>query len=269
MPGIDLYRNSGPDDSVDYKILQTRSTEQNLDSIRKDRGDDELRALFLKTGLVSHAKGSAYIEIGDTKVEVAVYGPREISRRSEFTMKGKISCELKFAPFASSTRRGHQKDSEEIELGLLLKECLECTVRMNLYPKSCIDVFVTILEDGGGVLAAAITAAGLALADAQISMYDNLIGSSVTVHQDRILADPSRQEEVVCSTSGKQQGNLTIGYLNTSEQVVCMYSNGVMSAQCSDSALNLAVKKAEEKLPAVQECQIKSLQERLGRQPQP
>jgi len=31
---------------------------------------------------------------------------------------------------------------------------------MNLYPKSCIDVFVTVLEDDGGVLAAAITATG-------------------------------------------------------------------------------------------------------------
>jgi len=268
MPGIDLYRNSGPDESVDYKIFQTRSTSRNEIPCRKDRGDDEVRALFLKTGLVSHAKGSAYIEVGDTKVEVAVYGPREIIRRSDFTMKGKISCELKFAPFASTTRRGHQKDSEEIELGLLLKECLECTVRMNLYPKSCIDVFVTILEDGGGVLAAAITAAGLALADAQISMYDNLIGSSVTVHKERLLADPSREEEIDCSSGGLQQANLTIGYLNTSEQVVCMYSHGVLSAEYSEAALNLAVKKAEEILPAVQECQIKSLQEKLGKQPQ-
>ena len=33
-------------------------------------------------------------------------------------------------------------------------------VRMSLYPKSCIDVFVTVIEDGGGSLAAAITAAG-------------------------------------------------------------------------------------------------------------
>ena len=51
-------------------------------------------------------------------------------------------------------------DAEELELGLLVKECLETSVRMNLYPKSCIDVFVTVLEDGGGTLAAAITATG-------------------------------------------------------------------------------------------------------------
>ena len=35
---------------------------------------------------------------------------------------------------------------------------------MNLYPKSRIDVFVTVLEDGGGVLAASITATGMVIA---------------------------------------------------------------------------------------------------------
>ena len=29
-----------------------------------------------------------------------------------------------------------QADAEELELSLLLKECLESTVRMNLYPKA-------------------------------------------------------------------------------------------------------------------------------------
>jgi len=185
MPGVDLYRNAGPEDSIDYKIFQQKETKpQSIE--RSDRKDDELRRMFMKTGVISHAKGSSYLEVGDTKVEVAVYGPREIPKRSDFSMKGILSCELKYAPFACATRRGHQRDAEEIELGLLLKECLESTVRMNLYPKSRIDVFVTVLEDGGGVLAASITATGLALVDAQIDMYDNLIGCGVSIHKDRL-----------------------------------------------------------------------------------
>eukprot|EP00088_Acartia_fossae_P041857 TRINITY_DN4381_c1_g1_i1.p1 TRINITY_DN4381_c1_g1~~TRINITY_DN4381_c1_g1_i1.p1 ORF type:complete len:268 (-),score=39.79 TRINITY_DN4381_c1_g1_i1:107-910(-) len=267
MPGVDLYRNTGPEGSVDYKIYQEKE-DKNLEK-RTDRKDHELRKMFLKTGVISHAKGSAFIEVGDTKVEVGVYGPREIPKRSDFSMKGILSCEMKFAPFACSTRRGHQRDSEEIELGLLLKECLESTVRMNLYPKSCIDIFVTVLEDGGGVLAAAITATGMALADAQIDMYDNLVGSCISVNQGRFLADPSLDEEVSCSDAGHEQGNITIGYLNTSEQVVCLFSQGVLSAASMDTALNLAVKKAEEILPAIQECQIKSFQAKLNRMPQP
>ena len=35
---------------------------------RTDRKDSDLRRVFLKTGVISHAKGSSYIEVGDTKV---------------------------------------------------------------------------------------------------------------------------------------------------------------------------------------------------------
>jgi len=264
MPGVDLYRNTGPEDSMDYKIFQKKETNKEPMK-RKDRKDSDLRRVFLKTGVISHAKGSSYIEVGDTKVEVAVYGPREIPKRSDFSMKGILSCEMKYAPFACATRRGHQRDAEEIEMSLLLKECLESTVRMNLYHKSRIDVFVTVLEDGGGVLAASITATGLALVDAQIDMYDNLIGCGISIHKDRLLVDPCLEEEVSCSDAGQGFGNLTVGYLNTSEQVVCLFSQGVLKPEAMDDALNLAVKKCEEMLPAVQECQINSLQKKLSK----
>ena len=35
----------------------------------------------MKTGVISQAKGSAYLEQGSTKVVCGVYGPREIPRR--------------------------------------------------------------------------------------------------------------------------------------------------------------------------------------------
>jgi exosome complex component MTR3 len=48
----------------------------------------------------------------------------------------------------------------------------------HLYPKSQIDVHVIVLEDAGSVLAAALTCAGLALADASIHMFDVIVGAS-------------------------------------------------------------------------------------------
>ena len=36
---------------------------------RSDRKDDGLRRMFMKTGVISHAKGSSYLEVGDTKVK--------------------------------------------------------------------------------------------------------------------------------------------------------------------------------------------------------
>ncbi|XP_076330653.1 exosome complex component MTR3-like [Tachypleus tridentatus] len=81
---------------------------------RKDgRHAEDLRTLFLRLGVNSQARGSAYIEMNRTKVVATVYGPREIQRRREFDMKGQLLCEFKFAPFSSKVRRQYQPDSEE------------------------------------------------------------------------------------------------------------------------------------------------------------
>lgn len=38
----------------------------------------------LRAGIVNKAKGSGYIEVGDTKVIASVFDPREIPRKNEF-----------------------------------------------------------------------------------------------------------------------------------------------------------------------------------------
>ena len=40
-------------------------------------------------------------------------------------------------------------------------------------------MYVTVLEDDGSSLAASLTAAGLALADAAVQMFDTLVGASI------------------------------------------------------------------------------------------
>lgn len=58
----------------------------------------------IKTGLISQANGSAYIESGGkVKIACAVYGPRP--KPPPFTPKGGLNLEVKFAPFASDPRR--------------------------------------------------------------------------------------------------------------------------------------------------------------------
>jgi exosome complex component MTR3 len=257
--GVDTKRFTGPTDSVDYKLYTHTHTDKQ--PTRKSRSNAEQRKVYLQTGVISQAKGSAYLELGNTKVMVGVYGPREIPKRSDFSMKGLLSCEFKFAPFACKTRRGHQADAEEIELSLLLKECLESTVRMNLYPKSCIDVFVTVLEDDGGVLAAAITATGLALSDAQIGLYDNITGANVSIRGNETLVDPTLAE-LATDTGVEGQGNITVGYLNTSEQVVCLVSQGVLTPQQFNQRLDIAIKQCGVLVPAVQQSQLESFQKK-------
>jgi len=82
----------------------------------------------LKTGIVSQAKGSAYIEMGDTKVICSVFDPREISNKTGFCMQGELFCEFKFAPFSHRKRKLHQQDAEEKEYSLILQRALEPAV---------------------------------------------------------------------------------------------------------------------------------------------
>ena len=172
----DSRRLVGPEGSVAYKAYVKDTQHENNRDRREGRGNEEHRKVFLKTNVIGQAKGSAYLEQGGTKVMVGVYGPREVSHRKDFSMKGQLTAELKFAPFACVERRGHQADAEEDELGIILGEALSSTVCLHRYPKSCIEVFVTVLEDDGSVLAAALTASGLALANAGVHMFDLIVG---------------------------------------------------------------------------------------------
>lgn len=52
----------------------------NPEGLRMDgRRPDELRKIRCKLGIFARSDGSAYIEQGNTKVLVAVYGPREVN----------------------------------------------------------------------------------------------------------------------------------------------------------------------------------------------
>ena len=85
----------------------------------------------LKAGLVTKARGSAYMECGQTKIIAAVYGPREIPRRSDFSMKGLLSCTFERTAFAKRTRKGYgPSNQEEQELSAMIGQALEATVCM-------------------------------------------------------------------------------------------------------------------------------------------
>ena len=56
------------------------------------------------------------------------YGPREVLKKEEFSMKGQLSCEFKFATFSCQNRRSHQQDGEEKDFSVQLLEALEPAV---------------------------------------------------------------------------------------------------------------------------------------------
>lgn len=108
------------------------------------------------------------------------YGPRQTPAKSKHT-HGTLHCDFKFSPFSCTQRRGYMKDSTEKEYSQTLRQSLSPAIRLDLLPKSTIDVFVQVLESDGSAacLAAAITCASMALANAGVEMFDVVAGCAV------------------------------------------------------------------------------------------
>ncbi|KAM6300403.1 exosome complex component MTR3 [Aegotheles albertisi] len=138
-----------------------------------------LRPLFARAGLLSQAEGSAYVELsGGTKVLCAAWGPREAAEPAGAA--GQLLCQFRRAPFAGRGARGRPGSAAEREAereaAAALREALEPAVRLARYPRARLAVSALLLQDGGSALAAAISAAALALADAGVEMYDLAVG---------------------------------------------------------------------------------------------
>jgi len=159
------------------------------------RKPNEFRPIYMKIGVISQANGSAYMEMRNTKVLCGIYGPRQTGK-SEFSEKGKIQCDFKFASFArQGENRAFPPDNEEKERSLLMTEALEVAVMTEKFPKAVVDVFLLVLQEDGDALSAAITCASLALADAGIEMFDLVPCFSLGFSRTEIILDPTANEE--------------------------------------------------------------------------
>ncbi|CAB3374553.1 Hypothetical predicted protein [Cloeon dipterum] len=236
MP-VDHRRIQGPECSEDYRKPKTLDAALLKKGSRRADGRKcgEQRKIFLKPGVVSQAKGSAYIELDHTKVICSVFDPREKASRNleQQTVRGEIFCEFKFASFSGVQRRSHQQEADDKEYSLLLKNALEPAVCLHEFPNFQVDVQVLVLQDDGSSLAAAITCAGLALADAAVPMYDLPVGLSKAFSGDTEFFDPTGAEERMClrGVDGESDhGVFTIGFLPTFNQVSQLFHSGHISS---------------------------------------
>ncbi|CCA73082.1 hypothetical protein PIIN_07036 [Serendipita indica DSM 11827] len=198
-PAFDRRRVNGPEESFPPIFIDDERLEPlNSDNKRRDgRASEDLRPIFLTTGLVSQANGSAYIETGNTKIACAVYAPRQL-KNTQYSDIGRLNVEVKFAPFSSVRRRAHLRDVEDRTIGQLVHQSLLPAIQLHLFPKSSIDVFITVIENDGleGCVASASIAASTALADAGIEMDGMVVACCAALYKDRIWMDPVTSERL-------------------------------------------------------------------------
>ncbi|XP_077284403.1 exosome complex exonuclease Mtr3 [Arctopsyche grandis] len=238
----DVKRLSAPDSSTPYRLfspLNTRTPAQLLAETFDTRGRrrdkrrlEQPRTIFGYLNAVRQAKGSAYVEMGKTKVVVTVYEPREMPKQNNFDGHGELHCEIKFAPFSNVKRVQLQPGPEEREMAATVKRALEPVVLRHLFPNFQVDIFAYILENDGGCLATVINAAGLALADAEIPIYDTVTALTVGVQGDKVIVDPNANEEAMCLASivadnaGGNHGLIVKVMMPQMEQVTELWQRG-------------------------------------------
>lgn len=234
-----------------------------FDGQKKTRFDDrtardELRPIYLRGAVLSSAAGSAYYEAGTTKLFCAIHGPRAASGGGATNaLAAELACDVRWAGFARAAGSGvgaaaaaaaeRERDAgfatdEERELGAALARALSAAVRLDRYPKSRIEVSLFVLEDGGGVAAAAVTAASLALCDAGVEVFDLMSGCTAAVVDGRIVLDPCVAEEC------KATASVVVSYMPTLARVTNVTQKGDMEMeqlietvkQCSNGAAQVA-----------------------------
>ncbi|KAI0818761.1 ribosomal protein S5 domain 2-like protein [Irpex lacteus] len=224
---FDRRRINGPeesfapvyDDDEDQDTLEKRWKEGQP---RSGRGPREIRPIYIRPGLISQANGSAYIETEKTKIACAVYGPRQ-SKSTTYNEKGKLNVE----------RRAPMRDAEDRSIGTQIHQALLSSVRLELLPKSSIDIFVTIIENDGieGCVSAGSIAASAALADAGIEMLGLVVSCSAAMVGKEIWLDPTEEEASVATATFVYAGMPALGTITS------LWQNGRLTPQESIQCL--------------------------------
>ncbi|XP_044538880.1 exosome complex component MTR3-like [Gracilinanus agilis] len=263
MPG-DHRRIRGPEEShlpslyappEQVEEVRARSYNPNRDPLRQ-------RPVYVSAGLLSQACGSAYLESGDTKVLVSVWGPRQAEGgEASIGLQGRLVCDFRRAPFSSpGRRRPPSGSSEEKELSLALQEALGPVVRLQRYPRAQVEVSALLLQDGGSALAAGVTAAGLALADAGIEMYDIVVGCGLSLPWgfDPIwLLDPILYEEQHTAAG------LTVALMPVRNEVTGILGSGEgRSIDCWAEGVRLGIEGCQSLYPTLQNCLVRATRKR-------
>ena len=136
----------------------------------------------------SGADGSCSYQQGNTVLVAAVFGPRELAAGVAGGGGGvddsgsdcRVSVQLAAAPFSGSARRERRRsDKRMAEMGAVVRQSVAAAVLTHLFPSSSLLIGLTVLQDDGGLLPAALNAATLALLHAGIPMRDVPVAVSV------------------------------------------------------------------------------------------
>ena len=221
-------------------ILGGRDTDLVLldeNGIRCDgRKIDEPRKIMIKAGVLKNADGSAYIEFGDNKIVVGVFGPRDVHpKHLANTDTGILRCRYHMSPFSVEERKKPAPSRREIEISKVIKEALKPAVMLEQFPRTVVDIFIEVLQADGGSRCAALAAASVALADAGIPMRDMVSACAAGKVADTIVLDVNNEEDQA------GQADMPVGYMPNMKKITLIQLDGVLTPEEYKKCVETAV----------------------------
>lgn len=243
-------------------------TEKRKISETRDSGDgttrDRLsfRRLFLQSNVFERATGSSHVEVGHTKVIAKVLGPLtasspDLPSNISLSMEqGTLHIDVNYIPHVgypvssllesavttisttdqqiSTGRINSWTVTRETDLAARLSSALAPALPLSQYPKCALLISVTVLQDDGSVLSAALTAISLALADAGVELYDVVASGSVAVmDEDDLFVDPTLDEEE------QAKAIVTLAMMPSWNEVTLWEQTGALTAAQANQAMEL------------------------------
>ena len=125
-----------------------------------------------------------------------------------------------------------------LELATAIKSTFEPVIQTGLYPRSQIDIVVEIHQQDGGILQASINATTLALIDAGVAMYDQVVAVSAGLHSTAVLLDLSHYEE-------NDMPHLTVALMPRSGKVTLLNMESRLHVTRFEHVFNVACEAAK------------------------
>ena len=193
-----------------------------------NRSFDELRPIKIKPDYLDFADGSAFIEIGKTKVVAAATIEKKVPPFLRNSGTGWITAEYSMLPRSTEKRNIRERTQHNIsgrsqEIQRLIGRSLRAVTELSVLGENTIILDCDVLQADGGTRTASITAGCIALAFALKKMMDKKIidqmplkylvsGVSVGIVEREVLLDLDYNEdskaEIDMNVVGTEKGQL-------------------------------------------------------------
>jgi len=205
------------------------------------RDKTELRPIKMEVGVINNADGSAYLEWGNNKVFAAVYGPREVHpHHLAKPDRGILRVFYRMTTFSVFERKRPAPGRREKEISMVIGDCLEPVLFLELYPGTSFEVFIEVIDSDGGTRCASTTVAALALADAGIPMKSLVTSLAVGKIDGELVIDLSGIED----KAGEADLPCAITWYN--DELSLLQFDGDMTLEEMNTSMDSAVEALKE-----------------------